>query len=36
MQALNYIDYEDVVALDGYVRTIRNDIEAMRFEGNAT
>ena len=27
-QSLNYIDYEDVVALDGYVKTTLGDIEA--------
>ena len=31
MQAMNYIDYEDVVALDGIVRTVRSDIEAQLF-----
>ena len=31
MQSLSYIDYEDVVALDGHVRLIRSDIEAQKF-----
>lgn len=31
MQSLSYIDYEDVVALDGHVRLIRSDIEAHEF-----
>ena len=28
---MNYIDYEDVIALDGVIRTIRSDIEAQKF-----